>query len=63
MRISVIIITALATLLMGFTAFVLLPNLHLQTVEASTDRIPYTHTQLEGKALYVSEGCVYCHTQ
>ena len=62
-RFSVLIISALSTLLMGFTAFVLLPYLQVATVEAAVDRIPYTHTQLQGKSLYISEGCVYCHTQ
>ena len=62
-RISVIIFSVLCTLLMGFTAFVLLPYLQVATVEAAVDRIPYTHTQLHGKSVYISEGCVYCHTQ
>ncbi len=50
-------------MLMGFTAYVLIPNLQIASVEPTVDRIPYTYTQLEGRALYVSEGCVYCHTQ
>ena len=60
---SVVIISALSSILMGFTAYVLIPNVQTSGVEPTEDRIPYTYTQSEGRALYVSEGCVYCHTQ
>lgn len=62
-RISLIILTALATFLMGFTAYVLLPGLQIKSVEAAEASAPYTYTQSLGKSLYISEGCVSCHTQ
>jgi cytochrome c oxidase cbb3-type subunit 2 len=46
----------------GF-ALVLAPYLQLDGAEPSPGLEPYTALEAEGRDVYVSEGCVYCHSQ
>lgn len=39
------------------------PYLQLSQVESEDELVPYTELELEGRAVYISSGCVYCHSQ
>lgn len=62
----VLILGAIGVLLLGALFGVLLPS--LDVAEARSDAIPgttieYSDTALEGRTVYLREGCWYCHTQ
>ena len=62
----VLIAGALGVLILGAVFGVLLPSLDI--AEARADAIPgttidYSDTALEGRDIYLAEGCWYCHTQ
>lgn len=44
-------------------ALVVLPYVQVRDVERPAALAPYTEAQLRGRAVYVSNGCVYCHSQ
>ncbi len=48
-----------------FAGFVLVvaPGIQVRDLEAPPGLEPYTEEQAAGRALYVSLGCVYCHSQ
>lgn len=61
-------LTAIAggsTLVYAVLAFLMgvLPGIELSRVAATPGARPLTPTQARGRAIYVSEGCAYCHTQ
>lgn len=53
----------LATLFLGWAALIGVPDLQLATVQPAPDLQPYTAEELYGRAIYIREGCVYCHSQ
>ena len=53
----------LATLLLGWVGLVGVPDLQIATVEPPKELEAYTAEQLYGRAIYVREGCMYCHSQ
>src|SRR5262245_33762421 len=42
---------------------VMLPYLQLHRLQPPEGLHPYTETQLRGREVYISEGCIYCHSQ
>jgi cytochrome c oxidase cbb3-type subunit II len=62
-RITVILIGAFMMLLTATATLVIIPYFQVYTLEAPPGLKPYTATQLAGRAVYVREGCVYCHSQ
>ena len=52
------VILSLATALL-----VVMPYLLLKNVPPPADLKPYTKVQLEGRQVYIANGCVYCHSQ
>jgi cytochrome c oxidase cbb3-type subunit 2 len=54
---------AMAILGIAVSALVVLPYMLLGTLPAPAALKPYTEQQLRGRAIYVADGCVYCHSQ
>lgn len=54
---------ALVTLSLAAAALVVLPYIQVRDVTPPEGLAPYTSAELRGRAVYVSEGCVYCHSQ
>lgn len=54
---------AMVTLALATSALVVVPFLQLKSVAAPAALKPYTAAQLRGRAHYVSNGCIYCHSQ
>lgn len=52
-----------AIVLFAGGALVLAPYLQLEHIEPSPGLLPYTPEEAMGRGVYVSEGCVYCHSQ
>jgi cytochrome c oxidase cbb3-type subunit 2 len=62
-RYLVIFLGAVATVTFAFLVLVGLPRAQLAAVAASAGLVPYTASEAEGRALYTSLGCFYCHSQ
>lgn len=62
-RYLVIFLGAVATVTFAFVVLVGLPRAQLASLAAPPGLAPYTSTQQEGRALYTSLGCHYCHSQ
>ena len=58
-----LLLGATAMMTFALVMLVLVPRSLLDRVEAPEGLAPYTTTQWEGREVYVSLGCVYCHTQ
>jgi cytochrome c oxidase cbb3-type subunit 2 len=58
-----LIIGALTALGIAVVVLVGLPYLLLRNVAPPAALKPYTAQQLRGRAVYVSNGCIYCHSQ
>jgi cytochrome c oxidase cbb3-type subunit 2 len=54
---------ALAALALAASALVLMPYYLLHGIKPPVGLKPYTEQQLRGRAVYVKDGCVYCHSQ
>lgn len=56
---------AAITLIYGVLAIAMgvIPGIALSGVPPTTGRLPYSAAAQAGRAVYVSEGCEYCHTQ
>jgi cytochrome c oxidase cbb3-type subunit II len=58
------IVSGAMVILSGATALlVVLPYLLLKDVRPPAGLKPYTAVQLEGRQVYIANGCVYCHSQ
>lgn len=53
----------LATLFLGWLGLTVIPGLQISEIEPSEKLRPYDAQELRGRAVYVREGCVYCHSQ
>ncbi|TAL78821.1 MAG: cytochrome-c oxidase [Burkholderiaceae bacterium] len=53
----------MVTLSLATAALVVLPFLQLKDVPAPEGLKPYTSQQLRGRQVYMSNGCIACHTQ
>lgn len=54
---------AMVMLALSVSALVVLPYLELSDVTPTPGLKPYTSAELRGRQVYISNGCVYCHTQ
>ena len=54
---------AMVTLGIATAALVVLPYIQVRDIPKPQALKPYTDAQLRGRAVYISNGCVYCHTQ
>ncbi len=54
---------AMVTLALATATLVVVPYLQLDNVQPSPGLKPYTEQQLRGREVYISMGCVYCHSQ
>lgn len=54
---------AMVTIALAISALVVIPYMQVEPVEASPGLKPYTAEQLRGRGVYISNGCVYCHSQ
>lgn len=57
------IIAALGILVFATVMLIAIPSVQLSQVPPEEGLKPYTEQELRGRAIYVSEGCVYCHSQ
>jgi cytochrome c oxidase cbb3-type subunit II len=62
-RITVILFGAFMMLLTATASLVIIPYFQLADIAPPPGLKPYTAAQLAGRKVYVSEGCVYCHSQ
>jgi cytochrome c oxidase cbb3-type subunit 2 len=54
---------AMVALAVATAALVVMPYLQVKDIQALPALKPYSDQQLRGRAIYVSNGCVYCHSQ
>ena len=54
---------AMVALGIATAALVVLPYIQVRDIQAPPALKPYTDQQLRGRAVYVANGCVYCHSQ
>jgi cytochrome c oxidase cbb3-type subunit 2 len=62
-RVWLLLIGAFAALSFAIVLLVLVPRALLVRVEASPGLEPYTASELQGRQVYIANGCVYCHSQ
>ncbi len=62
-RLSVLIFGSVGVLLVTAMILVVMPYVQFMVVEPEEGLAPYTVEQARGRDVYVSLGCVYCHTQ
>jgi len=63
MRLTTFFLGVLATLFIAWTGLVLVPGIQISEIKPSPQLHPYTEQQLHGRAIYIREGCIYCHSQ
>ena len=54
---------AMVSLAAATAALVVLPYIQVRDIPPPPGLKPYTEQQLRGRAIYVANGCVYCHSQ
>lgn len=54
---------AMVALGVATAALVVLPYVQVRDVKPLPDLKPYTSAELRGRAVYIANGCVYCHSQ
>ncbi len=54
---------AMVTLALATSALVVMPYLQVHDVKPSPGLKPYSSAELRGRAVYIANGCVYCHSQ
>ena len=54
---------AMVALAVATAALVVLPYMQVRDIAPPDGLKPYTSAELRGRAVYVANGCVYCHTQ
>ena len=54
---------AMVTLAFATSALVVMPYLQVHDVKPSPGLKPYSSAELRGRAVYIANGCVYCHSQ
>lgn len=54
---------AMVTFAIAVSALVILPYMQVRDVKAPQGLVPYTSAELRGRASYIANGCMYCHTQ
>ena len=54
---------AVTALAVATAALVVLPYMQVRDIQPPEGLKPYTSAELRGRAVYIANGCVYCHTQ
>ena len=54
---------AMVALAIATAALVVMPYMEVRDIKAPPGLKPYTSAELRGRAVYVANGCVYCHSQ
>ncbi len=54
---------AMVMLALATSALVVLPYLQVRDTPPAAGLRPYTSAELRGRAVYIANGCVYCHSQ
>jgi cytochrome c oxidase cbb3-type subunit 2 len=62
-RVWLLLVGAFAALSFAIVLLVLVPRAMLMRVEAPPELERYTASQLEGRRVYIANGCLYCHSQ
>jgi cytochrome c oxidase cbb3-type subunit 2 len=62
-RISLLALGAFAIMAGAICLLILVPQAMLSDVQAPPQLQPYTAQQLEGRHVYIQNGCLYCHSQ
>jgi cytochrome c oxidase cbb3-type subunit 2 len=62
-RSFVFFLGVLATVVLGWVGIVGVPDIMMSKIPPPPDLKRYTNEQLYGRAIYVREGCMYCHSQ
>lgn len=57
------IVAAIGILVFATILLIAIPSVQLSGVPPEKELKPYTEEELRGRKIYVSEGCVYCHSQ
>jgi cytochrome c oxidase cbb3-type subunit 2 len=62
---SIFVFGGTSTITLSIFIFVLAPRIEIESInrKAVSAQEPYTDLQLEGREVYVENGCVYCHSQ
>lgn len=60
---ALVALGAFAVMASAICVLVVLPHTMLRTVKAPPELKPYTEQQLRGRASYIANGCLYCHSQ
>ena len=62
-RTALVALGAFAVMASAIALLVIVPATMLRQVKAPAELPPYTAQQLRGRASYIANGCVYCHSQ
>jgi cytochrome c oxidase cbb3-type subunit 2 len=62
-RVALLALGAFAVMASAICLLVLVPQAMLGEIKAPPGLKPYTPAQLAGRASYIANGCVYCHSQ
>lgn len=62
-RVWLLALGAFAIMASAICLLVIVPHAMLSTVKAPPQLKPYTARQLEGRGVYIANGCLYCHSQ
>lgn len=54
---------AMVALGVATAALVVMPYLQARDIKPLPDLKPYTSAEMRGRAVYISNGCMYCHSQ
>jgi cytochrome c oxidase cbb3-type subunit II len=62
-RSALVALGAFAIMASAITILVVIPKIMLREVHAMPELQPYSEEQLRGRAVYIANGCLYCHSQ
>ena len=54
---------AMVALAVATAALVVMPYIEVRDIQPPPGLKPYTSAELRGRAVYIANGCVYCHSQ
>lgn len=54
---------AMVALAVATAALVVMPYMQVRDIQPPPGLKPYTSAELRGRAVYISNGCMYCHSQ
>lgn len=60
---SKLVAGAMVTFAIAVSALVILPYIQVRDVKPPEGLKPYTSAELRGRAVYIANGCMYCHSQ